>query len=167
MLEIEEIEIKSIPIIQKLAYEIWPIHYTDIFPKEQILYMMELMYSTTSLEKQFLELEHNFIIAKLDEQIIGFASYQINFENSNNLKIHKIYLSETCRGKNIGNRIIEYIHSIARINKMNCIILNVHIKNKSIGFYKKIGFEIIEQVEINIGRNYILNDYIMTKNASS
>jgi predicted lactoylglutathione lyase len=42
--------------------------------------------------------------------------------------------------------------------------LNVNRFNKAIQFYRKIGFEITDTVDIAIGNGYFMEDYIMEIN---
>jgi len=39
--------------------------------------------------------------------------------------------------------------------------LNVNKFNKSVSFYKNIGFDVIGEEDINIGKGYLMDDYIM------
>ena len=39
--------------------------------------------------------------------------------------------------------------------------LNVNRKNKAINFYKKYGFTILKEEDIDIGEGYFMNDYVM------
>ncbi|MBR2363886.1 MAG: hypothetical protein IKA79_01680, partial [Lentisphaeria bacterium] len=41
--------------VQLLAQQIWPETYKEILTEEQISYMMEMMYSSSVLEKEFAE----------------------------------------------------------------------------------------------------------------
>jgi hypothetical protein len=44
------------------------------------------------------------------------------------------------------------------------MILNVNRYNKARFFYEKFGFKIIDEVDISIGNNYFMNDYVMELN---
>ena len=43
------------------------------------------------------------------------------------------------------------------------LLLNVNRHNKAISFYKKYGFDIIAEEDIDIGNGYYMNDYVMEK----
>ena len=51
-LQIVEASKEDISSIQHIAYETWPITYGSIQSKEQLDYMLELIYSASSLKKQ-------------------------------------------------------------------------------------------------------------------
>ena len=44
------------------------------------------------------------------------------------------------------------------------IELNVNRFNKAIYFYQKNQFEIVEEVDIEIGNGYLMEDYVMKRN---
>lgn len=147
-------------IIKELAYTIWPVAYGEILSKEQLDYMLDLIYTIESLEKQ-VDNNHVFLLVEDDNQFIGFASYELNFENSNKTKIQKLYVLPEIQGKGIGKNLINYIKQIAIDNKNSALILNVNRFNKAKEFYLKYGFEITKEIKIDIGNNYIMDDYIM------
>ena len=106
----------QLPIIKDLAYAIWPDAYGEILSKEQLDYMLKLIYNVCSLQQQ-LEKQHIFLLVEDENQFIGFASYELNYENSNKTKIQKIYILPTIQGKGIGRKVIDYIKDTAIKNK--------------------------------------------------
>jgi ribosomal protein S18 acetylase RimI-like enzyme len=147
-------------IIKELAYTIWPVAYGEILSQEQLDYMLNLIYTIESLEKQ-VDNNHVFLLVEDDNQFVGFASYELNFENSNKTKIQKLYVLPEIQGKGIGKNLINYIKQIAIDNKNSGLILNVNRFNIAKEFYLKYGFEITKEIKIDIGNNYIMDDYIM------
>jgi GNAT superfamily N-acetyltransferase len=152
----------QLTVIQELANAIWPDTYGSILSQEQLDYMMEMMYSLDSLENQ---LKNNivFLLANDENGFIGFASYELNFENSNKTKIHKLYVLPQIQGKGVGKNFIQYINDIAKSNANLGLILNVNKYNKAKDFYLKYGFEITKSIIVAIGKGYIMDDYIMEK----
>ena len=147
--------------IRTIAEEVWPITYGEILSKEQLDYMMEMMYSVTSLQKQADEKGHHFIIAFADKIPVGFASYEFNYNNTATTKIHKIYVLSDQQGKGIGKILIDYITNESRQNNQEALLLNVNKNNIAIHFYKKIGFIITAEEVIAIGQGYVMDDYVM------
>ena len=78
---------KDIPVIHEMASEIWHAYYPEIISVEQISYMLEKMYSESSLIKQMKE-GHRFYIAHREGQPIGYFSYSKS--ESNNFFLHII-----------------------------------------------------------------------------
>ncbi|MNQ75341.1 putative acetyltransferase [compost metagenome] len=67
------------------------------------------------------------------------------------------------QGKGIGKKVIDEIAELALDNNSTSLILNVNRFNTALGFYKKIGFEIVDEVNIDIGKGYLMEDYVMKK----
>lgn len=147
--------------IRSIAEEVWPITYGEILSKEQLDYMMEMMYSVASLQKQVDEKEHHFILAYSDKIPVGFASYEFNYNGNVTTKIHKIYVLSNQQGKGIGKILIDYIMNVARQNNQEALLLNVNKNNVAIHFYKKLGFLITTEEVIDIGQGYVMDDYMM------
>jgi GNAT superfamily N-acetyltransferase len=152
----------QLEIIQNLAKAIWPDAYGAILSQEQLEYMMEMMYSLDSLENQ---LKNNivFLLAKEENDFIGFASYELNFQNSNKTKIHKLYVLPIIQGKGVGKNLILYIQEIAKKNSNAALILNVNKYNKAKDFYLHNQFEIADSLVVDIGNGYVMDDFVMEK----
>lgn len=150
---------KHLETIQKLAHQIWPIAYAEILSKEQLDYMLHLIYSIDSLENQMKN--QVFLLLEYENQFIGFASFEQNYSNLNKTKIHKLYILPTLQGKGFGIKTIDFISDIAIKNKNLSLILNVNRFNKAKDFYQKYGFSIKEEIKIDIGNNFIMDDFIM------
>ncbi len=149
-------------IVQNLAKAIWPDAYGAILSQEQLDYMMKMMYSNESLSSQ-LRNNNVFLLAELNEVIIGFASYELNYQNSSFTKIHKLYVLPEIQGKGVGKELIYYIQNIAKNQANKGLILNVNKYNKAKDFYQHNGFEIADSVVVDIGNDYVMDDYIMKK----
>jgi diamine N-acetyltransferase len=153
---------EQLPIVQELAVIIWPDTYGKILSNEQFDYMMEMMYSIQSLEKQ---LQNNkiFLLAEDENRFVGFAPYEVNNNNSNKTKIHKLYVLPETQGKGIGKKLIDFITDIAITNHNSILNLTVNKNNKAKDFYLKNGFEITEEAVFDIGNGYVMDDYVMEK----
>jgi GNAT superfamily N-acetyltransferase len=149
-------------IIQNLAKVIWPDAYGAILSEAQLDYMMEMMYSNDSLRSQLLS-NNVFLLAEIENKIVGFASYELNYQNSNSTKIHKLYVLPEIQGKGVGKGFIQYIQNIALNQANSALILNVNKYNKAKDFYLHNGFEIAESVVVQIGNGYVMDDFIMRK----
>ena len=76
MFEIRKATLADIPLINQLAWIVFPHTYKDILSPEQIDYMMEWMYSPTNLKKQMTEDGHIYYFAFRADEPAGYLSIQ-------------------------------------------------------------------------------------------
>nr|WP_315200275.1 GNAT family N-acetyltransferase [uncultured Flavobacterium sp.] len=163
MITISEAVSGDIKTIQEIAYKTWPITYGEILSEDQLKYMLDLFYSEEALTDQFDKKEQLFYLITEEESTLGFIGIEHNYQNKNTTKIHKIYILPETQGKGIGRFAVEAIAKLALENKAASILLNVNRFNKALNFYEKIGFKIIDEVNIEIGNGYLMEDYVMEK----
>jgi diamine N-acetyltransferase len=152
---------QDILIIQSLIQLIWRPTYQHILSEAQMDYMLDMMYSSEVLEKQF-ENGHQFLLLYSGEAPVGFAGFEFNYETQRVCKLHKIYLLPETQGKNMGKQLFSEVKKTAASAGQQKLLLNVNRYNKAAGFYKKLGMEIAAEVDVEIGNGYFMNDYIMT-----
>jgi GNAT superfamily N-acetyltransferase len=157
---LKEVGYTAIEEIQQLAYRIWPATFSEILSQQQIDYMLDMMYSTASLEKQMKE-GIVFLIAFEGTVPVGFVSYELNYKGRTKTKIHKLYLLPEVQGKGYGRNLIEQVSKIARKNKQISLILNVNRFNQAIHFYLKTGFQQVAEESIAIGNGFLMEDIVM------
>ena len=158
MIEVKKVGLESIPVVQNLANITWPVAYGDIISPQQLDYMMELIYSKPSLQKQ-ITTGQQFIIAYDDNHPVAFAAYSPKENAPAIYKLHKIYILPNQQGKGIGKHLLNYI--IEDIHPATSLQLNVNRHNKALHFYEKAGFKIIGEEDIDIGDGFYMNDYVM------
>jgi ribosomal protein S18 acetylase RimI-like enzyme len=164
MVELKFVTIHDWQTIQKIAYATWPNTFSNIMSKEQVKYMLALIYSEESLRNQMMDQGHKFILALKDNEPAGFASYELNYHGKLQLMIHKIYLLPESQGLGIGRKIFDHLTAIAKANNNTTLRLKVfHKNNKAAGFYLKYGFKIAGMETTDIGNGYIVLDKIMIK----
>ncbi|PXY47290.1 GNAT family N-acetyltransferase [Flavobacterium hydrophilum] len=163
MIKINEASIEDIIKIQQIAHLTWPITYGQILTDEQLDYMLDLIYSDEALISQIEKKEQLFYLISENESILGFIGIEHDYKNEPVTRIHKIYLLPETQGKGIGKKVIEEIQKLALENNSTSLSLNVNRFNSALSFYKKIGFEIIDEVNIDIGNGYLMEDYVMEK----
>ena len=163
MITISEANIGDIKQIQNIVHITWPITYGEILSKEQLDYMLDLFYSDKALIDQYNKKEQLFYMIYEDEANLGFIGIEHNYSGKTATKIHKIYLLPETQGRGIGKKVIDEIGKLALDNNSTALILNVNRFNSALGFYKKIGFEVVEEVDIEIGNGYLMEDYMMEK----
>lgn len=80
------------------------------------------------------------------------------------LFISKIYLYKQERGKHYASRVIEFYEELCRKEHLDAMYLTVNRGNElGIRAYLGRGFEVIEEVDGDIGNGFIMTDHIMCK----
>lgn len=160
MLSVRNATCSDIPLIRELTFNTWPQTYSSIISKEQIDFMLEMMYSEASLTDQ-MNNGNQFIIINDTNEPVGFAAYQ-EIEPSL-FKLHKIYILATQQGKGTGKFLINHIIHIMKQLGAVSLQLQVNRDNKARFFYEKNGFTIIQEADFDIGNGFFMNDYVMEK----
>jgi ribosomal protein S18 acetylase RimI-like enzyme len=154
---------KDYQTIRDIAHETWPIAYGEILSKTQLDYMLGAFYNDEALNDSVVNKGHHFVLAKEGEETLGFASYEHNYNQKPQTKIHKIYVLPQTQGKGIGKILIDFIENVAKENHSTELSLNVNRFNKALHFYQKLGFEIVGEVDIELDYGYLMEDYVMEK----
>jgi GNAT superfamily N-acetyltransferase len=160
--EIRIAEPADIPLIRQLTFQIWPQTYTSVISQDQINYMLEMMYSESSLIKQMTEEGCTYLIVYENGIPVGYASYAE--EATGIWKLHKLYILQSQQGKGAGRFIIDYIFKIIKPLNANVLQLQVNRKNNNARiFYEKLGFSVLKNADFDIGNGFFMNDYVMEK----
>ena len=149
--------------IQDIAYQTWPVAYGEILSKEQLDYMLDAFYNEATLKDSVANKGHHFVLAKKGEKSLGFASFEHHYDQKRQTKIHKIYILPETQGKGIGKTLIDFVEKVAKENDSTTLSLNVNRFNKALHFYKKIGFQIKAEIDIELEHGYLMEDYVMEK----
>ena len=164
-IEIRPLAIHEIDLVRNLSNEIWKKVYPSIISIEQIEYMLDLIYNEVALKKQISVQGHQFILVIDNTQPIGYASYSLKEgTDDSQYRLHKFYLQPEHHGKGLGKQMMNHIiHEVQRAGGKS-IELNVNKYNPAFHFYKKLGFSVISEEVIDIGKGYVMDDYVMRLN---
>ncbi len=160
MLVISQLTKDDIIIVHQLANKIWPDAFKDILKPEQIEYMLDWMYNVNTLTEQA-QTGHLFYMITLDGIPKGFVGLEPNFPDAGTLRIHKLYVETSDQGKGFGKALLEKTIEIGKELDVATINLNVNRFNAAVDFYKSQGFQIVKEENIDIGRGYLMEDYVM------
>lgn len=162
MIQIVEAKLEHISIIKEIAYKAWAVTYSNILSQDQIDYMLDMMYSDSSLTEQMTIQDHHFLLIKSSKSASfeGFVSFEFNYKNTNTTKLHKLYVLPQSQGLGLGRILINLVCERAKSHGNDYVRLNMNRDNKAISFYKKMNFEIVGEENIDIGNGYLMEDYI-------
>lgn len=162
MIEIREATKEDVSLIKLLAEEIFPVTFRSILSDDQIEYMMDMMYESSSIIKQ-MENGHHFaiIVDNMNRAAVGYTSYQLNYDMTNRTKIHKLYIKENYHRKGIGEKVLKFVMGVSSKFGNESLFLNVNKYNKqAINFYYKNNFKLIKKENIDIGSGYVMDDFV-------
>ena len=163
MLDINAATRAELPVVQDLAHRIWHRHYPGIISAEQIEYMLDRGYATDALAKFLDSPGAGLVLARLDDVPVGFAAWYRPDEPATT-KLDKLYVLPECQGRGVGRRLIQHVEAAARADAASTLILNVNKHNAdAIGAYRKCGFATRDEVVVDIGHGFVMDDYVMAK----
>lgn len=162
MITIIQAGLNDIPLIRDMARATWMATYPDIIGMQQVEYMLDRFYSTTTLSNQINVSTHVFLIAVVDKQPIAFAAYSL-VDLTGTYKLHKLYTLPSAQKTGAGRALIDYIANNIRSLGGKRLVLNVNRHNAvAIRFYEHYGFSCSYEEDIDIGNGYFMNDYVYT-----
>jgi ribosomal protein S18 acetylase RimI-like enzyme len=153
-------EASDIPVIMDLAEKTWWPVYSPILKKEQIRYMLDTIYSETTLQRAIESEEQKFLLLFEKQSPRGFAAFGIREEDPNIHKLHKLYVLTEDHGKGYGKKLIQEVVDRIKAKDMHVLDLNVNRFNPARSFYEKLGFRIIGEEDLPIGE-FWMNDFVM------
>ena len=152
---------ESLRSVREIADEIWPETFQSILSAEQIAYMMEMMYSPAVMADE-LARGVAFILVRADGENAGYLSWSPCPEDPQTAKLHKVYLRSRWHRRGIGSAMLQYMIGICRDRGFGALKLNVNKRNTpAIRAYERNGFRIVDQVCLDIGGGFVMDDYVM------
>jgi diamine N-acetyltransferase len=145
--------------IRQLALDMFPKTYQKLLSCEQIIYMLDMMYSPTSLQQQLTD-GAIFYLLHIDNKDSGYGSISISQQTAT---LHKLYLAANAQGLGLGKKLIFFLEYEAK--KLGACQMELYVKrdNPARFFYEKMGYKIIKNIDKNIGGGYWMCDYLMQK----
>jgi GNAT superfamily N-acetyltransferase len=155
-------EATDIPLVGRLARDIWHRHYPGIISREQIDYMLASGYSHEALLRYLTEPGAGLALARRGAPAVGFIGwYRLDADT---MKLDKLYVLPEHHGEGIGRALIE--HVVARARDAGCpmVKLNVNRRNTpAIEAYERCGFAIRERGDFPIGDGFVMEDFVMVR----
>jgi GNAT superfamily N-acetyltransferase len=152
----------QIPVVQKLAREIWYLHYPSLISAAQIDYMLEHGYSADALARFVSEPDAGLALAKEGVEPIGFAAwYRVDAAT---MKLDKLYVLPQRQRRGVGRALIEHVAALAGRSGCSELTLNVNRGNGgAVRAYEACAFTIRSSGNFPIGGGFVMEDYIMVR----
>ena len=157
---------EDIMLIHDMAEVVFRHTYRDILSPEQMEYMMDWMYSSSSLARQMKE-GHVYYVAFCGDAPCGYVSVQpdgIADDGRIVWHLQKIYVLPSEQGNGLGRILFDKVmeHVVREsYGRPGLLELNVNRNNPAVGFYQHLGLRILRQGDFHIGSGFYMNDYIM------
>ena len=152
--------------LAKLADEIWHEYWPALIGEEQTDYMVDNFQSLAAIKRDMAEnaYEYWFIVDGAGKTV-GYTGGHEEPETSR-FFISKIYLLAEERGKHYASQVIAFYTTLCRNRDLHSMYLTVN-KHNDLGIraYLGKGFVTIESVETDIGNGFVMDDYVMEKEA--
>jgi diamine N-acetyltransferase len=149
--------------IAELANLIWNAHYPGIISQSQVDYMLGQSYDIATMAHEITHESIRYDRLLLADEFVGFVSYG-SASIPSELKIHKLYLHPTYQRRGFGQIVLNHVAEFARHYEYHKLILNVNKNNQqAIAAYQKNGFHIRDEVVLDIGNGFVMDDYILEK----
>lgn len=150
---------EQIKEVSLLAKEIWNEYSIRFISQEQIDYMLEKFQSEQAIKGQINFQKYSYYFLEEDGENFGYFAVQKQKEN---LFLSKFYIKKEFRGKGYARKaFVNAIIPIAKELEIPKISLTVNKYNfVAIMVYERLGFDRIGAKELNIGNDYVMDDYL-------
>lgn len=149
-------------IVARLAGRIWRAYYPPIIGAAQVEHMLGLMYADARLRAD-LAAGTRFDLLREDADDIGFAAYGPPAADGS-LKLHKLYLLPERHGRGLGSLLLRHALAEAAAWGAREVTLQVNRGNaRAIPCYRRHGFAVRENVVVDIGGGFVMDDHVMAK----
>ena len=170
----------------QVAHDIWFEYWPDRIGAAQTEYMVENMQSADAIARDIREAGYRYWLL-YDEAgaCVGYTcanaedfatdpmgeaatahGVEIAKRAQKRLFISKVYLYASERGKHYASRVMDFYGELCRAEGLEAMYLTVNRENDlAIRAYKGRGFEVIEELDADIGEGFTMYDYIMCKMA--
>jgi len=154
-IKIRNIEEKDIPSVVDIKISGWQVAYKGIV-EDNILNSMNREKIIERIKKNYKE--NGFIVAELNNEIVGFCSYIDNNKFTRDIteidcELSALYVKPNLKYNGIGTKLFQFVTSEFKSkNKTKMILWCLKDNEPSKKFYTKMGGEIIKERVIEIGQ---------------
>ena len=155
---VTDVDVKT---IAALARVVWQNAYPGIITQAQIDFMLEQRYNVPRLLEELSLPNLWWDKATVDGEIAAFSSSLLT-ETPKEMKLDKVYVDPARQRLGLGGRLIAHVAQRALVQGCDTLILAVNKRNeRAISAYRKHGFVVREAVRVDIGNDFVMDDFIM------
>jgi diamine N-acetyltransferase len=151
------------PTVAALAREIWIAHYTKIIPREQIDYMLDGRFTDENLARYLDASDRWLHVLRVGGEAVGYVSYALT-ATPRELKLEQLYLLPALHGRGLGRFMMAHVERRARELGCDTMMLTVNKQNTTASrVYFAAGFTVRAEAVFDIGRGYVMDDFVLEK----
>lgn len=151
---------EDIPVIRRLAQDIWWQCYRGMIPDAQISYMLDWMYAPAVIAGS-LSAGTAWELVELEGQPVGFISWS-RVPGSRAVQLNKLYLDPAHHGKGLGQRMLARVREAALAAGADRIELRVNRRNETaLKAYRRAGFQQLRDLCEDIGNGFVMDDHVL------
>lgn len=145
--------------LSDLANTIWHEYFIDLISEDQINYMVEKFQSYEAIKKAMKEEDYTYFLAYEGDDLIGYCGVK---PDADRLFLSKLYLRKDKRGQGLSSILLNQAIAFAKEQHKKAMYLTCNKYNShSLDVYHAKGFKDIDAVQTDIGRGFIMDDYIL------
>lgn len=169
MINIHEVTPLDLGELSRLSKSTFIASHGHSAAEKDINIYIRFAYSVKKLENELNDPNSIFHFIGFQNEIAGYSKLSLNTNypkigSSPLSKLDRIYIAEKFLDKKLGQTLFDFNLEIARQNNQQGIWLYTWIENhRAIKFYKKNGFEIIDERDFKISNSHSNPNYIMYK----
>ena len=154
---------EDITTLAGIAHDIWFEYWPDHIGLAQVEYMVDKFQSKSAITRAINVDGYLYFILVGEEGTVGYTGVHIEKEEGR-LFLSKLYLYKPERGKGYASKTMRFLVELCKENGLSSIYLTVNKGNDlAIRAYLGMDFKTIDSVETDIGKGFIMDDYIMEK----
>ncbi|HMW16464.1 MAG TPA: GNAT family N-acetyltransferase [Accumulibacter sp.] len=162
-IDVFPVTVDDIDTLATLARRIWQATYSDIISQAQIDYMLAQRYAPQRLREELSASTIWWDQVRVDGRLAGFASC-VWLAERREMKLDKLYVDPDHQRQGLGERLLAAVTAHALAAGCHTLILAVNKRNTpAIAAYRRYGFVIREEVCIDIGGGFVMDDYVMAR----
>lgn len=165
--ELRPLEARDFETVAVLARAIWLAHYAPIISTDQIEYMLAGRFAPENLRRYLGADDRWMDVLVAHGELVGYCSYALTGMPAE-MKLEQLYLLPRLHGQGLGRRMLEHVERWSLEQRCRVLMLQVNKRNdKAIDVYRRAGFTVREEVVVDIGGGFVMDDYIMEKQLSA
>lgn len=161
---LEPIQENDFAAVASVARRIWLEHYTTIVSTDQIEYMLGGRFTPENLRRYIAAADRWLDVLRVRDEIVGYCSFALT-DTPREMKLEQLYLLPSHHGRGLGRFMLEHVERKCLEQGCSRLMLQVNKRNeKAIRVYRGAGFTCCQEVVVDIGSGFVMDDYIMEKN---